>query len=263
MSTGNERFNTMAAQWDTNPFVNRASTMALKTLLTHVPKLQSHHHNPDHPEQDQGLDVLEVGCGTGLLSFMIAPYVRSLTAVDTAEGMIQAFKQKLAQRPEVKNLLPVYAMLEDPDDGRILPDPLSSKEKGEEEDNNKANLAPRRFDLVISHLVLHHIPSLPQILSTMHGCLKPGGSIALTDFEDFGPEAKRFHPESRMDGVERHGIRRRDIEAMIKEAGFVDVEVTTAFELEKDVEKEPGSGIVEGSSPKMVFPFLICKGRKE
>ncbi|KAH8812573.1 S-adenosyl-L-methionine-dependent methyltransferase [Xylogone sp. PMI_703] len=254
MSKGNERFNAMAAEWDSNPFVNHASATALQTLVTRFPRLQKRHDNPD---QEAGLDVLEVGCGTGLLSFMMAPYVRSLTAVDTAEGMIEAFKLKLGQRPDINNLLPVYAMLEDANDERIRADPLAPEQQGKEKE-----LPPRKFDLIISHLVLHHIPSLPQILSVMHGCLKPGGHIALTDFEDFGPEAKRFHPESRMDGVERHGIRRKDMEEMIKNAGFEDVEVSTAFELEKMVEEAPGKGIIAGVSPKMTFPFLICIGRK-
>lgn len=253
MSAGNERFNAMAAEWDSNPFVNKASARALQTLLEQFPKLQN--HDKAHP--DQGLDVLEVGCGTGLLSFMMAPHVRSLTAVDTAEGMIEAFKLKLAQKPEIKNLLPVHVMLENPDDARIRIDPLDPQK----DSVDPSTLPPRHFDLIISHLVLHHIPSLPQILSTMLGCLKPGGSIALTDFEDFGPEAKRFHPESRMDGVERHGIPRQQITEMIKEAGFVDVDVKIAFELTKSVEAHPGAGIKE-DSPQMNFPFLLCLGKK-
>ncbi len=82
----------------------------------------------------------------------------------------------------------------------------------------------RKFDLITSHLVLHHIPDLAALLRTMYGCLKPGGRIALTDFEDFGPEARRFHPEAKMGGVERHGVNAVWFTALIKEAGFEDVE---------------------------------------
>jgi SAM-dependent methyltransferase len=247
-NSGNDRFNAEAAAWDSNPDVHRASSMALEAILRHFPDLKSH-----SPGSTSGLDVLEIGCGTGLLSFMVAPYVRSLTAVDVAEGMIEAFKIKLSKQDKVQNLLPVHAMLIDPDDARIRPDPLSKDHRHA----NDEGLPPRRFDLILSHLVMHHIPDLPEVFSTMHGCLKSGGSIALTDFEDFGPEARKFHPESKMDGVERHGIRRDLVKSQLKEAGFVDIRVETAFEMEKAIETEKGP-----KTGKMIFPFLICMAKK-
>ncbi|RDL39897.1 S-adenosyl-L-methionine-dependent methyltransferase [Venustampulla echinocandica] len=240
MSTGNLRFNAAAAGWDSNPNVQKASSLAYDAILRYFPNA----HN---------FDVLEIGCGTGVLSLKIAAHVHSLTAVDSAEGMIEVLKDKLFQTPEVKNILPVHALLEDPDDPRIRPDPTRA---GIEE---VEKLAPRRFDLILSHLVLHHISDLPAVFRTMFGCLKAGSSIALTDFEDFGPEARRFHPEAKMDGVERHGIPRKEVEMMLKDAGFVDVKVETAFRMEKGIETVPGEG-VKGET--MEFPFLICMGRK-
>jgi SAM-dependent methyltransferase len=242
-SKGNERFNAEAAAWDQNPDVHRASALALEAILSSVPSLKS---NP------KTLDVLEIGCGTGLLSFLIAPHVRSITAVDSAQGMINALNIKLSSQPSVTNIIPVAAELSDPNDPLISIDPVT-----------KIPIPSRRFDLVISHLVLHHIPSLQAILQTMHSCLKAGGSVALTDFEDFGPEARRFHPEAKMEGVMRHGIPRVEMERMMKDTGFVDVRVEKGFEMEKWVEKSPGAGVVKGEGGvKMVFPFLICLGKK-
>lgn len=182
------------------------------------------------------LDVLEIGCGTGLLSLLIASYVQSLTAVDTSKGMIAALEGKLAAQ-SVPNVKPVCVMLENPDDPKIQDG--SSK--------------PKRFDLVISHLVLHHIPSLSDILATMYGSLKPGGCIALTDFENFGPEARNFHPQSKMEGVERHGITKEEMLSLMKDASFKDIHVQEAFKMDKSVD----------SGGEMSFPFLICLGRKE
>jgi SAM-dependent methyltransferase len=244
--TGNERFNTEAASWDSNPAVHEASSLALKSILHHLPDLKS----------PNDFDVLEIGCGTGLLSFNIAPYIRSLTAVDPAQGMIDAFNAKLASQPDVRNILPVCAELSDPYDGRIRLDPLNK--------DLVQNLPTRKFDLIISHLVLHHIPSLEESFKVMYGCLKKGGKVALTDFEDFGPEAKRFHPESKMEGVMRHGIHRLRVRGLLETAGFVDVRVQTAFEMEKWVEASPGAGVIQGEAgTKMKFPFLICIGRKD
>ena len=246
ISKGNDRFNAEAAAWDSNPSVHLASSLALKSILEHHPELTT----------SNDTDVLEIGCGTGLLSLSLAPHVRSLTAVDAAQGMIDAFNVKLGKRPEVRNVIPVCAMLEDPDDTRIRLDPLNK--------DQREGLPARRFDLIISHLVLHHIPSLEDMFKTMHGCLKKGGRVALTDFEDFGPGARKFHPEAKMEGVERHGIPRRGVKNLLEDAGFVDVKIETAFEMEKWVEASPGDGVIKGEGgSKMRFPFLICMGRKE
>lgn len=152
--------------------------------------------------------------------------------------MIKALQTKLAAQTDASNINPVCAMLEDPDDPKIQ--------------EASATGLPKRFNLVISHLVLHHIPSLPDILRTMWGTLKPGGRIALTDFENFGPEAIQFHPQHKLEGVERHGITKQEMESLLKEARFVDVEVKEAWRMPKDVE----------SGGSMNFPFLICMGTK-
>ena len=183
------------------------------------------------------LDVLELGCGTGLLSLALAPHVKNIVAVDISEGMISVLKSKLLTH-NVTNIKPVCVLLQDPDDERIRDAP---------------NGDPKRFDLVVSHLVLHHIPSLGPFLRTICGCLKPGGCVALTDFENFGPEARRFHPESKMEGVERHGIRQAEIAKLLADAGFKDVQVRVAFTLDKAVE----------SGQEMAFPFLLCQAVKE
>jgi len=237
------RFNADAAAWDSNPTVHEASALAFQSILTRIPSLTS---------APGTLDVLEIGCGTGLLSFLLAPHVRSLTAVDAASGMIDALNTKLSSQDAVKNIYPVCAKVSDPDDERIAVDPVTG-----------TSIPGRRFDLIVSHLVLHHIPSLSAIFTAMTGCLKPGGNIALTDYEDFGPEARRFHPEARMEGVERHGIPREGVKRLLEEAGLVDVRVETAFEMEKGVERTPGEGVVKGEGgERMAFPFVICLGRR-
>jgi len=186
-----------------------------------------------------GLDLLEIGCGTGLLSFLIAPYAKHLTAVDTSHGMITTLKQKLASASHTgtTNIFPVCVDLKDPDDPALR--------------QNPQDIVPK-FDLVVSHLVLHHVPDLVGMLSTMHGCLKEGGSVCLTDYEDFGPEARKFHPESKMQGVERHGIKRTWMEEQMRGAGFEGVMVEVGWVMEKDIE---GGEVGR-------FPFLVCQGRR-
>lgn len=81
--SGNDRFNAEAAAWDANPDVHRASDGALQAILAAHPSLRD-----AHAGKGPGVDVLEIGCGTGLLTLRMAPYVRSIVAIDAAEGMI-------------------------------------------------------------------------------------------------------------------------------------------------------------------------------
>jgi ubiquinone/menaquinone biosynthesis C-methylase UbiE len=178
------------------------------------------------------LEVLEIGCGTGLLTLQVASRVKSLTAIDTAQGMIDALQAKLDTH-NITNIHPLCLLLQDSNDPAI---------------------AGKKFNLIISHLVLHHVPSLQLMLDTMYEYLAPGGLIALTDFERFGPGSRKFHPESKMDGVERHGITKMEMECCIKDAGFNKVQVCQAFKLKKEVELEGGE------TGQMEFPFLICMG---
>lgn len=150
-------------------------------------------------------------------------------------------------------------MLEDPEDKSLPP-----------ADPSQPDGPRRKFDLVTSHLVLHHIADLRAVLATMYGCLRPGtGQVALTDFEDFGPEARKFHPEAKMFGVERHGIKAGAFAGLMRQVGFVDVEVAAQWTMDKEVERVPGEWggakldkrPVEGAEV-MAFPFLLCRGRR-
>jgi len=233
------RFNTEALTWDTRPNVIRATTLGHAAYLSQLPP----------PTTLSTYDALEIGCGTGLLSLLLAPSLRSLTAVDAAPGMIDMLRHKLsASPPPATNILPMCALLTDENDARIGVDPVTGETQ-----------TGRRFDLVISHLVLHHIADLEGLFAMVFRVLKSGGRVAVTDYEDFGPEARRFHPEGKMGEVERHGIGRGGMRALLEGAGFEEVRVETAFEMEKMVETEPGNRVMEH---KMTFPFLICLGRK-
>ncbi|CAG9956647.1 unnamed protein product [Clonostachys rosea f. rosea IK726] len=250
LGAGNERFNAEAATWDSNPFVRARSREAWKAIQDRVPTL----FGPDNAQFRP--NVLEIGCGTGLLSLEVAPYANRLVAIDAAEGMIRVLSSKLEGPSTPSNIRPLAILLEDPEDERLPPE------------DEAAPHGPRlKYDLIISNLVLHHIKDIKSVLTTMFGCLKQGGVVALTDFEDFGPEAKRFHPEAKMAGVEHHGIGREWMAVMMKEVGFKDVKVEVEWEHPKLVEKFPGefkSGKpAAGQGDLMTFTYVLCFGRRE
>lgn len=244
VNAGNARFNKEALNWDNRPFVHDASAAAAKAILS---KCEALDFRP--------IQVLEIGCGTGILSFLIAPHVDRVVAVDAAEGMIDVLKQKLEKGKAPKNVLPVAVLLEDPEDAN-----LPAAREGE--------TGRQKFDLITSHLVLHHIPDLSGVLRTMLGCLAPGGRVMLTDFQDYGPEAKRFHAQSKLEGVERHGIHVDSMTRMMEDVGFRNVTVVPAWTMEKMVERFAGEFGAEGkpkdsSQGEMVdVPFVVCYGER-
>ncbi|KAI5458756.1 S-adenosyl-L-methionine-dependent methyltransferase [Mariannaea sp. PMI_226] len=243
-SAGTERFNADAAAWDNNPYFHLMSSEALKAIKKNLPSVF-----------DNKPDVLEIGCGTGLLTVDVAPAANRVVAVDTAEGMIDVLISKLVKPDAPQNVTPLSFLLEDPEDLRLPP--------ADDSDPDGPRL---KYDLITSHLVLHHIPDLKPVLETMLGCLKEGGAIALTDYEDFAPEARRFHPEDKMEGVERHGVPREWMANLMREVGFRDVKVEVAWEHMKIVEKYPGEfkngEPAEGEGELMNFSYIICIGKK-
>lgn len=84
--------------------------------------------------------------------------------------------------------------------------------------------------------------------------------MALTDYEDFGREAIRFHPVSKRPGVEHHGIKRDLAAELLVDAGFEGVRVEEAFVLRKEVDGE--EGFEELGGREMEFPFLVVFGVK-
>ncbi|KAF2825847.1 S-adenosyl-L-methionine-dependent methyltransferase [Ophiobolus disseminans] len=236
----NARFNKEAAEWDNNKKHIESTHQAFEAIQRYVPAFAN--------STSKTLDVLEIGSGTGLLSYTLSPHIHSLVGVDTADGMIAAFNTKLTSH-STKNLCAINHLLTNADSPE-LQGACAAVRGGETN-------PPYRFDLVVSHLTLHHIPSLPDVFRTMYECLKPGGAVALTDYEDFGREAIRFHPESKRPGVERHGIKVDEAQEVMLGTGFSEVRVERAFVLKKEVDAEEGMEELEG---EMEFPFLMFYG---
>lgn len=81
MSGKNERFNAEALQWDSKPETVQSSQALFEYLVSRLPELS---------DKSKRLAVLDLGCGTGLLSQRLAQCegVASIVGVDTSEGMI-------------------------------------------------------------------------------------------------------------------------------------------------------------------------------
>jgi predicted TPR repeat methyltransferase len=98
------------------------------------------------------LDILDLGCGTGLCGAAVKPLAKILVGVDLSPGMIQKARERgIYDRLEVGDLVAVT---------QALP--------------------PRSFDLVICAEVLNYIGDLLPTFQAIAAALRPGGRFALS-----------------------------------------------------------------------------------
>ncbi|NUW34711.1 class I SAM-dependent methyltransferase [Nonomuraea sp. SMC257] len=139
--------------------------------------------------------VLDVGCGTGYLSRVLAPVVTAdghVTGLDPSPAMIE-----YAARRAPANCTYVVGVGEDP------PFPDGS------------------FDLVVSSLAVHHMPveARPEAVRQMFRVLRPGGRLLVAEFR---PPANRLarHLVGALSGpAMRHDLRDL-LGSLVPDAGF-------------------------------------------
>jgi ubiquinone/menaquinone biosynthesis C-methylase UbiE len=101
----------------------------------------------------KGADVLEVGCGTGLVLHRISTFARSAKGVDLSPGMLEKARERGLDVVEGSAL--------------ELPFPDAS------------------FDVTCSFKVLAHIPEIEKALGEMARVTRPGGTIVAEYYNPF------------------------------------------------------------------------------
>jgi 2-polyprenyl-3-methyl-5-hydroxy-6-metoxy-1,4-benzoquinol methylase len=168
------------------------------------------------------MDALDYGAGTGLVTLALAPHVHSIAAADSAPGMLDRLREKIA----LGSLANVRALLLD----------LETEASPEQD-----------FDLIVSSMTLHHITDAKEMIRTLSGMLRGGGYLAIADLDLDGG---LFHPDPT--GVRHNGFDRGDIAEMLTQAGLTDVVVDTAHTVTRPVE---GESLHD-------FPVFLATGRK-
>jgi amino acid adenylation domain-containing protein len=113
--------------------------------------------------------VLEVGCGTGLLLFRVAPHTRAYHGTDFSRVALEHVRRHAAGLPQVS---------------------LSEREADRLDDYAGAG-----FDLVVVNSVAQYFPDLDYLLRVLEGAaaaLRPGGRIFVGDVRSL-PLAGAFH----------------------------------------------------------------------
>jgi 2-polyprenyl-3-methyl-5-hydroxy-6-metoxy-1,4-benzoquinol methylase len=204
-------FDQAAATWDENPVRRMLVEAVVESILRRVQIT---------PE----LDMLDYGCGTGLVSFLLARHVGTVTAADSSTGMLDRLRTKIAD----SGLQTIRAVALDLERDAV-PD--------------------AHYDLIVTHMVMHHVADTEFMLRNFHALLWPGDVLCISDLDT---EPGVFHDPEAAATVHHHGFDRQEFRSLMERAGFHDVRDTTAHTIRKPV----------GESGERDFPVFLMTGRR-
>ncbi|MBN1907111.1 MAG: class I SAM-dependent methyltransferase [Deltaproteobacteria bacterium] len=185
-------FDKEAATWDENPVrvklvKNVASAISKQVILKNT------------------MDVMDFGCGTGLLTFQIQPLVHSVTGVDSSQGMLDVYNKRINEL-RLNNVKALYL------------------------DLDRGDTLSGAYDLVMSNTTMHHIRDLKPLFHQFHDIMVPGGCLCIADLDlDDG----MFHDDNT--GVFHSGFDRAAMKEVFTEAGFDNIKDVTAAEVVKPI----------------------------
>jgi len=209
MKTAKRDFDPAAASWDDQPGRVKMTRDIAQAMAETI-------------ELSPFMDILDFGCGTGLVTLQLQPFVRSITGVDSSPGMLDVLNAKIKDR----KLTNVKTCLLDIENDDRLQD---------------------GYHLIVSSMTFHHIRNISAVLNQFHEILLPSGNLCIADLDrDDG----RFHENN--DGVFHFGFDRETFGRMIENAGFRNIECRTAARVTKPV---------PGGKNREFTVFLITGGK--
>lgn len=184
-------FDQKARDWDTDPIkIERAYAVAegIKAGVS----LTSH------------MTAFEYGCGTGLLSFALQPYLENLTLADSSTEMLAVLKEKIASS-DIRNMTVMKLDL--------ITDSLPRE----------------RFQLIYTLMTLHHLLYTDKIFRYFYTLLDVPGYLCVADLDT---EDGSFHGT---DFLGHKGFERNELVKKAQEIGFQKIRFTTIFKMTRGV----------------------------
>ncbi|MBM9613944.1 class I SAM-dependent methyltransferase [Desulfobulbus rhabdoformis] len=190
MSIEHRNFDFAAEHWDKRSQRVLLAQEIADAILKKIPETGS-------------LDVLDFGCGTGLITMQLQPLVHSITGVDSSNGMLEVLKRKIS------NL-------------------KLSNARTFQYDFTQGQSLPGKYDLIVSSMTFHHVKAIDILLQQLYRLLMPGGGICIADLD---AEDGRFHGDNT--GVYHFGFERDRLHEIFCQAGFINVTIETATHIVK------------------------------
>jgi SAM-dependent methyltransferase len=166
--------------------------------------------------------AMELGCGTGLVTALLASSLGHVVAVDASAGMLDVLRRKL-QELGIENVEPVEADL-------------------------ASHIPMGPFDFIYSSMTLHHIEDVEGLFVSVYKRLAERGRVA---FADLALEDGTFHSEG-VSGVMHYGFEAAELLGWLDAAGFVGLQARTAHVIKKT--------LVDGSTRE--YPVLLVTGQR-
>ncbi|MBP7736787.1 MAG: class I SAM-dependent methyltransferase [Spirochaetes bacterium] len=151
----------------------------------------------------RGMDAMDFGCGTGLLSLLVLERTGGVACADSSAGMLDV----LASKVRAAGLSGVTTIHLTSDDG----DGLTGS-----------------YDLVTSAMTFHHVRDVPSLVKRLAGLLNRGGILCVADLD---PDNGGFHDDNT--GVFHCGFARDEMMGHFKDAGLINVASSDAAVVEK------------------------------
>ncbi len=174
-------FSKVAKEWDTPQKIDRNRVIADAIRK----ELSASNFNLRNPE----LEIMDLGCGTGILSEFFAPYTKRLIGVDPTKEMIEVFNQKFQGKKHI-----------------------TSECKNLESESASENM--RDLDFIMSAMAFHHMKGPMQVLSKLKNMLKSEGKIFVIDLDQ---EDGSFHPDPEAMGVYHNGFAKEELQSWANE----------------------------------------------
>lgn len=188
-------FNKSALSWDTQRRINRAKLLANSIC--------------DSLGNTNELTALEIGCGTGLISYELSDKFQKIYCVDKSKEMLNIMNEKIIYY-DIRNLY-IYNM-----------DLLNNEEYF------------GKFDVVYSSMVFHHIVNIETKLKTVYNLLKKDGRLVIIDLDKV---SRLFHKDEK-DFSRYDGFDRAKLKEIIEKNGFQDISFQTVYKDEKIISNE-------------------------
>ena len=207
-----------------NEFDHKASHWDAK--LVRVSERKPWRRHSDRAALTLNMTALEYGCGTGLVSFALQPYLGHITLADSSSGMLAVLREKIAAS-QVQNMTPRSLDL--------TIDPLPTE----------------RYQLIYTLMTLHHIPDTVRMLRAFYALLDTPGYLWVADLDT---EDGTFHE----DEFHGHlGFDRAALSAQAREAGFQSIAFSTVFQDAQGSRRcAEGLSAVSHDRPQVMTPTL-------